>query len=83
MAMLTTGKIFAMQVSTNAYLTDFFYPFTCIGGLLGMLALTLLDAGMVQERHIIDTMAQKLVSIFIGGVAFLSAQVRNVTGRAK
>lgn len=59
-------KTFAAQVSAGAYVSDVFYILGCFGALLGMAALTPLDAGIV------DTIVQKWACSLIRGVAFLA-----------
>ena len=65
-------KTFAAQVSAGAYVSDVFYMLGCFGVLLGMVALTLLDAGIVDKKNIVDTIVQKWVCGLIGGVAYLA-----------
>jgi Amt family ammonium transporter len=64
-------QTFAAQATPEAFLTAFFYIFACMGVMLGIVSLTLVDAGLVRNKNIIDTIVQKLVSALIGGIAFL------------
>lgn len=64
-------KTFAAQVSAGAYVSDIFYILGCFGVILGMVALTLLDAGIVSRKNIIDTIVQKWVCGAVGGLAYL------------
>ncbi|MGQ7937551.1 hypothetical protein [Paraburkholderia sp. D1E] len=71
--MLAASQSFVAQVSTEAFLTDFFYIFATMGAFIGLLALILLDGSLVQPKNLVDTFVQKLTSAFVGGVAVLIA----------
>jgi ammonium transporter, Amt family len=71
--MLATTQSFLLQVSTNAFLTDLFYVFTTMGAFVGLMALTLLDGSMVQQKNLVDTLVQKVISAFVGGIAVMIA----------
>jgi ammonium transporter, Amt family len=64
-------KTFAAQVSAGSYVSDIFYILGCFGVLLGMVALTLLDAGIVDKKNVVDTIVQKWICGLVGGVAYL------------
>ncbi len=64
-------KTFAAQVSPGAYTSDIFYMLGCLGVIFGMVALTLLDAGIVNRKNVIDTIVQKWVCGMVGGGAYL------------
>jgi len=68
---LGDAPLYLSQVSTPNSVTAFFYIFACIGVLLDLFALTLLDAGTVQRHNVVDTVTQKLISAMIGGISFL------------
>ncbi|MDB6087627.1 MAG: hypothetical protein JWN85_411 [Gammaproteobacteria bacterium] len=69
--MVQIAKTFTEQVSTSAYLIDLFYIVPTMGTFLAVFALALIDCGLVSSKHVIDTLAQKLVSAFIAGASFL------------
>lgn len=69
--MLQMTKTFAEQVSVAAYVTDSFYILAVLSTFLVVLALALIDGGLVNGKHIIDTLVQKLISAFIGGASFM------------
>jgi Amt family ammonium transporter len=62
-------KTFADQVSVGAYISDLFYIMACMGAFVVVLALALIDGGIVNPKHLVDTLAQKLISAFIAGAA--------------
>lgn len=66
-------KTFAEQVSAQAYISDLFYIIACMGAFLVVVALALIDAGTVNAKHLIDTLAQKIVSAFIAGTSCMIA----------
>jgi ammonia channel protein AmtB len=67
--MLQVAKTFTDQVSTSAYLIDLFYIIATMACLLAIFALTLIDGGLVSAKHLIDTLAQKILSAFIAGAS--------------
>lgn len=69
--MLAESQSFVAQVSTNAFLTDFFYIFATMGAFIGLLALALLDGSLVQAKNLVDTLVQKIISAFVAGMAFM------------
>ncbi|PUA19696.1 ammonium transporter [Glaciimonas sp. PCH181] len=66
-------KTFAEQISAQAYISDIFYIIACMGAFLVIVALALIDAGTVNAKHLVDTLAQKIVSAFIGGTSCMIA----------
>ena len=66
-------KTYAEQVSVAAYLNDVFYILACLGAFLVVVALALIDGGLVNAKHLVDTMAQKIISAFIGGASCMIA----------
>ncbi|MCB8881905.1 ammonium transporter [Acidisoma cellulosilytica] len=64
-------KTFSAQVTAGAYVSDIFYILGCFGVVLGMVALTLLDAGIVNRKNVVDTIVQKWVCGAVGGLAYL------------
>jgi ammonium transporter, Amt family len=59
------------QVSAESFLTDIIYILACIGVLLDLFALLLLDAATVHPRNLIDTIVQKIVATMVGCLAVL------------
>jgi ammonium transporter, Amt family len=64
-------KVFADQVSAQAYLSDLLSIIASIATFIIVLCLALIDGGLVNPKHLIDTLAQKLFSAFIAAGAFL------------
>lgn len=71
--MFQSTKIFAEQVSANAYIADIFYILATLGLFLIFVGLALIDAGTVNAKHLVDTLAQKMLSGLIGGASFMIA----------
>ena len=69
--MASALPFFAEQVSAHQQLTAFFYIFATLGVFIGVIAITLIDAGMVQRKNLIDTVVQKMLCAFISGLAFM------------
>jgi ammonium transporter, Amt family len=69
--MLHVTKIFADQVSAAAYVSGLLAVIASIATFVIVLALALIDGGLVNPKHLIDTLAQKLFSAFIAGGAFM------------
>lgn len=67
------STIFAEQISAQAYISDLLTVIASIATFLIVLALGLIDGGLVNSKHLIDTLAQKLFSAFIAAGAFLIA----------
>ena len=64
-------KTFAEQVSAQAYISDLLSIIASVATFVIVLSLALIDGGLVNPKHLIDTMAQKLFSAFVAGGAFL------------
>ena len=64
-------KTFADQVSAAAYLSDIFYILATLATFLVVVSLALIDGGLVSPKHLIDTLAQKLLSALIAGACFM------------
>jgi Amt family ammonium transporter len=60
---------FKEQVSTNIFLLDVFYTMATITLFLLVIAVALIDTGLVQRKNVLDTWIQKLLSAFIAGLA--------------
>lgn len=71
--MLPATHSFVAQVSTEAFLTTFFYIFSTMGAFIGLLAVTLLDGSMVHPENLVDVFVQKIISAFVGGTAVMVA----------
>src|SRR5579859_3850921 len=69
--MVQVARTFAEQVSNSAYLIDLFYIIPTMGTFLAVFALALIDCGLVNAKHLVDTFAQKLISAFISGACFM------------
>jgi len=66
-------KTFAEQVSVAAYLNDVFYILASLGAFLVVVAITLIDGGLVNPKHLVDTICQKMIAAFIAGASCLIA----------
>lgn len=66
-------KIYAEQVSAPAYVSDLLTVIASVATFVIVIALALIDGGLVNPKHLIDTLAQKLFSAFIAAGAFLVA----------
>src|ERR1700761_1686618 len=64
-------KSFAEQISPAAYVSDLLSIIASVATFVIVLALALIDGGLVSPKHLIDTLAQKLFSSFIAAAAFL------------
>jgi ammonium transporter, Amt family len=69
--MWQTAKTFADQVSAQAFISDLFYILASLATFLVVVSIALIDGGLVSPKHLIDTLAQKLLSALIAGVSFL------------
>ena len=65
------SKTFVEQVSAQAYISDLLSIIASVATFVIVLSLALIDGGLVNPKHLIDTMAQKLFSAFVAGGAFL------------
>lgn len=65
------AKVFSEQVTLEALVTSFFYIFSTIGVFFAVIAVIIFDAGLVKQKNIIDTVIQKVVASFIGGMSFM------------
>lgn len=61
----------AEQVSTNQELTALFYIFATMGVFLGVIAITLIDAGLASRKNLVDTVVQKVLCVFISALSFM------------
>lgn len=64
-------KTFAEQITAQAYISDLLAIIASVATFVIVLALALIDGGLVNPKHLIDTLAQKLFSAFIAAGAFL------------
>lgn len=64
-------KTFADQVSASAYIADLLSVIASVATFAIVLALSLIDGGLVNPKHLVDTLAQKLFASFIAAAAFL------------
>lgn len=71
--MFQITKTFAEQVSTQAYIADLFYILASLATFAVVVALALIDGGLVSSKHLIDTLAQKLISALIAGASCMIA----------
>jgi len=68
---METAKDFAAQVSSDSLLTSFFYIFSTLGVFAAIAGVIIFDAGLVKQKNVIDTIMQKIVAAFIGGMSFM------------
>jgi len=64
-------QIFPEQVTTDVYLMEMFYIIATGGSMAAILAIALMDAGLVSPKNLVDTFVQKLVCALVGGLAFM------------
>ena len=62
-------KTFAEQVSATSYVCDIFYIMACMGAFCVVLALALIDGGIVHAKHLVDTLLQKIIASMIAGAS--------------
>ncbi len=65
--MLQASATFADQVSVQAYLCDLYYLLAAVALFMIVVALGLIDGGLLAGKHLADNMAQKMICGFIGG----------------
>jgi Amt family ammonium transporter len=63
--------VYKEQVTTELFLGDVFYMIAGVAVLFAILGIGLIDAGLVDRRHIIDTWVQKLTAAIVGAFAFV------------
>jgi ammonia channel protein AmtB len=64
-------QVFSDQVDLHQQVTAFFYIFAALGVFLGVIAVTLIDAGFVHRKNLMDTVVQKILSAFIASSSFM------------
>jgi ammonia channel protein AmtB len=64
---LGAADFFKEQVSTNIFLSDTFYAIATITLFLLVVAIGLIDAGLVQRKNLLDAWIGKLAAAFIAG----------------
>jgi ammonia channel protein AmtB len=64
---LSAADFFKEQVSTNIFLSDVFYAIATITLFLLVVAIGLIDAGLVQRKNLLDVWIGKLAAAFIAG----------------
>ena len=62
---------FAPQVSADVYIADLFYIFGALACFLVVIAISLIDGGLVSAKHLVDTFVQTLMSALFSGVALM------------
>src|SRR3978361_925726 len=65
---LGAADFFKEQVSTNIFLSDTFYGIATITLFLLVVAIGLIDAGLVQRKNLLDAWIGKLAAAFIAGL---------------
>src|SRR3978361_643151 len=65
---LGAADFFKEQVSTNIFLSDTFYAIATISLFLLVVAIGLIDAGLVQRKNLLDAWIGKLAAAFIAGL---------------
>jgi Amt family ammonium transporter len=65
---LGAADFFKEQVSTNIFLSDTFYAIATISLFLLVVAIGLIDAGLVQRKNLLDVWIGKLAAAFIAGL---------------
>jgi len=66
-----SAQIFANQVSGDVYVSDIYYILGAVACFLVVVAISLIDGGLVNPKHLIDTLVQTLLSALIAGAALL------------
>ena len=64
-------KLFHEQVSTNDILLTFVYLVGAVSVLLVVLGVGFIDSGLARARNVLDTWAQKMTAVMIGGASTL------------
>lgn len=66
---LGAAEFFKEQVSTNIYLSDVFYALATVFLFLLVVAVGLIDTGLVQRKNVLDVWIGKLTASMIAGLA--------------
>ena len=66
--MIQSAHAFAGQVSTDVYVSDLYYILGALACFLVVVAIALIDGGLVSPKHLVDTIVQTLVSALVAGV---------------
>ena len=66
-----SAQIFANQLSGDVYISDIYYILGAVACFLVVVAISLIDGGLVNPKHLIDTLVQTLLSALIAGAALL------------
>jgi ammonia channel protein AmtB len=69
--MLITAQIFREQVSLDVFTLDFILAVGAVSILLAVVALGLMDSGLVQRKNVLDTWVQKIIAAMVGGLAMV------------
>lgn len=69
---LGAADFFKEQVSTNIFLSDTFYAIATISLFLLVVAIGLIDAGLVQRKNLLDVWIGKLAAAFIAGLGMFA-----------
>jgi ammonium transporter, Amt family len=65
---LAQGEFFKEQVSTNIYLLDVFYGLATVSLFLVVVAVGLIDTGLVQRKNVLEIWIGKMMSAMIAGL---------------
>src|SRR3954453_14992356 len=68
---ITAASFFKEQVSENILLEDVFFGLATVCLLLVVMAIGLIDTGLVRRKNTRDTWVQKLVSALLAALSFL------------
>ena len=66
-----SAQTFAGQISADVYISDIYYILGAVACFLVVVAIALIDGGLVNPKHLIDTLVQTLLSALIAGAALL------------
>jgi ammonium transporter, Amt family len=69
---LGAADFFKEQVSTNIFQSDIFYAIATITLFLLVVAIGLIDAGLVQRKNLLDVWIGKLAAAFIAGLGMFA-----------
>ena len=62
---------FAPQVSADVYISDLFYILGALACFLVVIAISLIDGGLVSPKHLVDTFVQTMLSALFAGAALM------------
>lgn len=71
--LISAAEPFGDQVSSDAFVQNFFYIVAATAVVLALLGLILIDAGLVRRQNVLSTAIQKLIAFAVGTAAYMVA----------